>query len=184
MNIVPYCQSEGSRKRHLYLCICYICDYPVDRAIDKYFMEFKTFLPSTLLSTWINFNPAWIRNCNDYKVLDEISYPLPNFNGVTVEAWKWKRNSISYFTGRMITYDLCILTLCNRQACRHIAMLLWGESTSHRLIPLIKASNLLTSCWTSTQVADDAHVTPLMVYVYVRVWGIYIVDDWSINDHI
>ena len=30
--------------------------------------------------------PAWISNCIHYKMLDEINYPLLNFNGATVEV--------------------------------------------------------------------------------------------------
>ena len=37
--------------------------------------------------------PAWIINYIHYKVWDGITYPLPNFNGATVEVWEW----ISYF---------------------------------------------------------------------------------------
>ena len=37
--------------------------------------------------------PAWIRNHMPSKMWDEITYPLPNFNGFTVEVWE----SISHF---------------------------------------------------------------------------------------
>ena len=43
--------------------------------------------------------PAWISNYTHYKVLDEITCPFPNFNGVTVEVWEWTSNSIPHFTG-------------------------------------------------------------------------------------
>ena len=29
----------------------------------------------------------------------EITYPFPNFNGRTVEAWEWISNFIPHFTG-------------------------------------------------------------------------------------
>ena len=35
---------------------------------------------------------------------DETTYPLPNFNGFTVEVWEWICNFIPYFTGYVITY--------------------------------------------------------------------------------
>ena len=37
-------------------------------------------------------------------MLDEITYPFPNFNGVTVEVWEWLNNFIAYFTTRVVTY--------------------------------------------------------------------------------
>ena len=33
--------------------------------------------------------PAWINNNVSNKVWDEITYSFPNFNGCTVEVWKW-----------------------------------------------------------------------------------------------
>ena len=45
-----------------------------------------------LLLTWINFNSTWIINHMPSKMLDEIIYPFPNFNGTTVEVWKWISN--------------------------------------------------------------------------------------------
>ena len=33
-----------------------------------------------------------------YKVCDEIIYPLPNFNGATVEVWEWISNLILHST--------------------------------------------------------------------------------------
>ena len=48
--------------------------------------------------------PAWISNYINYKVWDEITYPFPNFNGVTVEVWEWKSNFIAHFPAHMITY--------------------------------------------------------------------------------
>ena len=41
--------------------------------------------------------PAWISNYTDYKMCDEITYPFPNFNGCTVEVWKWISNFIPHF---------------------------------------------------------------------------------------
>ena len=32
---------------------------------------------------------AWISNHLPSKVWDEITYPIPNFNGYTVEVWEW-----------------------------------------------------------------------------------------------
>ena len=31
-------------------------------------------------------------------MLDEITYPFPNFNGATVEVWEWISNFITHFT--------------------------------------------------------------------------------------
>ena len=35
---------------------------------------------------------------------DEIIYPFPNFNALTVEVWEWISNFISHFTWRVFTY--------------------------------------------------------------------------------
>ena len=60
-------------------------------------------LNPTLLSThveWIissgpfywhgwTLTPAWIKYYIHYQMLDEITYPFPNFNGATIEVWEW-----------------------------------------------------------------------------------------------
>ena len=51
--------------------------------------------------------PAGISNYIHYKVWDEITYALLNFNGATVEVWEWIGNFISHFTGHVITYPWC-----------------------------------------------------------------------------
>ena len=38
--------------------------------------------------TW-NLDNAWISYYIYYKVWDEIMYPFPSSNGVTLEVWKW-----------------------------------------------------------------------------------------------
>ena len=39
-----------------------------------------------LLLTWFNFNPSMINNYTHYKKWDVLTYPFPNFSGVTVEV--------------------------------------------------------------------------------------------------
>ena len=39
-----------------------------------------------LLLTWYNLISAWMSNYIHYLVWDEITYPLLNFNGATVEV--------------------------------------------------------------------------------------------------
>ena len=41
----------------------------------------------------------------------EITYPFPNFNGATVEVWKWIGNFISYFSVYVITLSMLGLKL-------------------------------------------------------------------------
>ena len=36
------------------------------------------------------------------KVWDEITYPFPNFNGGTIDVWKWVSNFIPHFTGHVM----------------------------------------------------------------------------------
>ena len=33
-----------------------------------------------------------------HKVSDEITYPLPNFNGFTVEVWEWMSKTYPQYT--------------------------------------------------------------------------------------
>ena len=40
------------------------------------------------------------------KVLDENTYPFPNFNGATVEIWEWISNFIPYFIMYVIIYPV------------------------------------------------------------------------------
>ena len=57
-----------------------------------------------LLLTWFNLIPVWISNHIHYHVWDKITYPFLNFNGATVEDWKWIGNFIPHFAGHIITY--------------------------------------------------------------------------------
>ena len=71
----------------------------------NYIFAFSIFLQCwNILLTRINFNVAWITNYIHYNVWDEITYPFPNFNGTTIEVWKWISNFIPHFPGEVITY--------------------------------------------------------------------------------
>ena len=48
--------------------------------------------------------PAWRSNHMPSKVWDEITYPFPNFNGVTIEVWELISNSIPHIIMSVITY--------------------------------------------------------------------------------
>ena len=48
--------------------------------------------------------PAWISSHMSNKAWDGITYPFPNFNGRTVEVWKWIGNFIPHFIMDVITY--------------------------------------------------------------------------------
>ena len=52
----------------------------------------------------LTLNRAWISNHMLSKMCDDIIYPVPNFNGSTVEVWKWTSNSIPHTTMDVITY--------------------------------------------------------------------------------
>ena len=41
----------------------------------------------TFTNIFLTLIPKWINNYIHYKVWDEITYPLPNFNGCTVELF-------------------------------------------------------------------------------------------------
>ena len=57
-----------------------------------------------LLLTWINLNTAWISNPIPTQVGDEITYPLPNLNGYTVEVWEWITNFMPHIMMDEIIY--------------------------------------------------------------------------------
>ena len=60
--------------------------------VDIGFMDAKPFWIGSgynlgpLLLTWFNLIPKWISNYIHYKVWDEITYPMPNFNDVTIKC--------------------------------------------------------------------------------------------------
>ena len=58
------------------------------------------------LTCGVTLFPAWISNPMPCKVWNEIIYPgaSPNFNGTTVEVWKWVSNFTPYFTMDVSTY--------------------------------------------------------------------------------
>ena len=80
-----------------------------------------------MLPFWLHVTsiPTWIHIPS--KVWDEITYSIPNFNGCTVEVWKWIRNSIPYVT-------MGVLKLIHVSTPPPISHL-QGESTSDRWIP-------------------------------------------------
>ena len=47
---------------------------------------------------------TWISKCIHYKVCDEITYPFPKFNGITIELWKWISNFITHMTGPVFDF--------------------------------------------------------------------------------
>ena len=58
------------------------------------------FLQSGLVAVTIC---AWISNHMPSEVWDQITYPLPNFNGCTFGVWEWISNFIPYFIMHVIT---------------------------------------------------------------------------------
>ena len=51
----------------------------------------------------VTLNPAWISNYIHYTVWDEITYPILNFNGATVDVKEWISNFIPHFIAYGIT---------------------------------------------------------------------------------
>ena len=37
---------------------------------------------------------------------DEITYPIPNFNGATAEVWEWISNFMAHFTAHVINQSM------------------------------------------------------------------------------
>ena len=60
-----------------------------------WFFLLKTFV-SPFTNMVLTVIQAGIINYTHYKVWDEISYPFPNFNGYSIEVWKWISNFIPH----------------------------------------------------------------------------------------
>ena len=80
----------------------------IARAADicKHFIELLAYrnLSVAFFLIWINFNLAWLSNYIHYKVCDEITYPLLNFNDCNVEVQEWISIFIPHFTKQVITF--------------------------------------------------------------------------------
>ena len=63
----------------------------------------RTGTQGPLLLAWINSYPI-TDNYIHYKVWDEITYILPNFNGATTEVGVWISNFIPHFTWHVVIY--------------------------------------------------------------------------------
>ena len=97
------------------------------------------------------------------NVRDEITYPFPNFNGCTIEVWKWISNFIQHFIMGIITYKvgpvhyISSQPLCNQhvgwlEKLQPIAKVLkpHNDSNSNPSVPdccVIFADSLTTGKW-------------------------------------
>ena len=63
--------------------------------------------------------PALVKNHMPGKVLHEITYPFPNFNGYTIEVYEWISNSILRFKMEVITYPLSKLSHVSKMRHRY-----------------------------------------------------------------
>ena len=57
-----------------------------------------------LLLTWIKFDPCMDTWIHPSWMWDEITNPFQNFNGATVEVWRWIIDVIPHFSVHVITY--------------------------------------------------------------------------------
>ena len=89
------------------------------------------------------------------KVLDEIAYPFPNFNGCTAEVWEWIYNFIPHFIMDIITYPC------------------WNENSSISL----KWGHLV---WLVRN-GDIGHIGPGMAYC-LTTWSYYMNLWWLPSD--
>ena len=65
------------------------------------------------------------------QMQDEITYPFPNFNGVTAEGLEWINNYIPLFIMDVITYPWqCIVDSANNTRYAP-ALWLWGGLGDH-----------------------------------------------------
>ena len=65
------------------------------------------------------------------KVGDEVTYPFPNFNGATVEIWKWRSNFMPYFINgyKYFSMAVCVSAMVSgTDSCLY--MLWYGQKGS------------------------------------------------------
>ena len=67
-------------------------------------MHYTDHMHGIITNHVITLIQAWISNYIHYKVWDVFIYPFPNFNGATVEVWKWISNFDLHFIRHVITY--------------------------------------------------------------------------------
>ena len=102
--LVPNLIKTQQNENLLHCCWC-----AVNKKIKRYQEPF--------LLTWIIFNLSVDKKYAYYRVWYENIYPIPNFNGSTVQVWKWISNFFPHFTGHVITYicrDLRLFMLVKR----------------------------------------------------------------------
>ena len=75
-------------------------------ATQCYLSHLHLILSILLGPSYLTLIPAWISIYIHYKVLNEITYPIPNFNYRTVEVCQWIRNLTPRVIARVIIY-LC-----------------------------------------------------------------------------
>ena len=57
--------------------------------------------------------PAQLAAYSHYEVWDEITYPVPNFNGATIEIWEWIGNFTHTLLGtRLVIHAEITLNPC------------------------------------------------------------------------
>ena len=87
----------------------------------------------------LNLFLTWISKYIHYKASDEITHPVPNFKGATVEFWEWISKFIQHFFVYMITYS----------CWKHMAAAVkgYGRLWKNRSVPNhIKQDKMLTTC--------------------------------------
>ena len=97
--------QHAIHRNHAFTIICIKCTArskdPIYDMHGKHYMFYSQAWASNELRShpWNNFNL-----CIYYKVWDEITYSLSNFNGSTFQVWEWISNS-SQFIIYVITYS-------------------------------------------------------------------------------
>ena len=83
------------------------CDRATNRSNTDTLLDSKwlIFPMGPFYSYGLTLIPTRICNHIDYKVWDEITHPLPNFNGATFEGWEWISNFIPHYVMDVISYS-------------------------------------------------------------------------------
>ena len=107
----------------------------------------------------------------------EITYQFPNFNGATVEVWKWIRKFIPHFIEHVITYPRWAAFVPGLAAIKvryslHYGAISLGLPDGWPVNPGDKntCSGKLSSLLSAPHPAWDNHQFPQLVLIYFIIW--------------
>ena len=124
--------------------------------------------PGPPLLTWITLIPALISNHMPSKVCDEITYSFPNFNGCTVEVWKWISDFIPDFIIYIITYPCCDWS--NTMLVKGVPVIIFPCPCFKWIMSVKKAPDfndlVICTCHDSSALVTCANLRPSLIIIF------------------